>query len=64
MVTQLLHAIHQLYFFHLVSEAIAYQNRFNDLWEKKDMDSIKDLLVEVKALIKANKKVEEPGDEL
>lgn len=63
-VTQLLHAIHQLYFFHLVSEAIAYQNRFNELWEKKDMEGIKDLLTEVKALIKANKKVEEPGDEL
>lgn len=63
-VTQLLHSIHQLYFFHLVSEAIQYQHRFNEMWEAKDMDGIKSLLGEVKALIKANKKVEEPGDEL
>lgn len=63
-VSLLLSAIHQLYFYHLVSEAIEAQERFNRLWEARDMEGIKDLLAEVKALIKASKKVEEPGDEL
>lgn len=63
-VSQLLTAIHQLYFYHLVTEAIKYQNRFNELWEAKDMDGMKDLLTHVKKLIKSVKKVEEPGDEL
>ncbi|WP_059054188.1 GTP pyrophosphokinase [Paenibacillus senegalimassiliensis] len=63
-VSSLLAAIHQLYFYHLVSEAIDAQRRFNELWEVKDFEGIKDLLVGVKGLIKQYKKVEEPGDEL
>lgn len=63
-VSQLLTAIHQLYFYHLVTEAIDAQERFNRLWEARDMDGMKDLLTGVKGLIKAKKKVEEPGDEL
>lgn len=63
-VSQLLTAIHQLYFYHLVTEAIDAQERFNRLWEARDMDGMKDLLAGVKGLIKAKKKVEEPGDEL
>ncbi|MEF2965511.1 GTP pyrophosphokinase family protein [Paenibacillus sp. M1] len=63
-VSHLLDAIHQLYFYHLVSEAIEAQERFNKLWEARDMEGIKDLYVGVKGLLKASKKVEEPGDEL
>ncbi|WP_435921671.1 GTP pyrophosphokinase [Paenibacillus sp. DYY-L-2] len=63
-VSQLLTAIHQLYFYHLVTEAIDAQERFNRLWEARDLDGMKDLLAGVKGLIKAKKKVEEPGDEL
>lgn len=63
-VSSLLAVIHQLYFYHLVSEAIDAQRRFNELWEAKDFEAMKDLLVGVKGLIKQYKKVEEPGDEL
>ncbi|MGG6314556.1 GTP pyrophosphokinase [Paenibacillus macerans] len=63
-VSSLLSAIHQLYFYHLVSEAIDAQRRFDILWEAKDFESMRDLLVGVKGLIKQYKKVEEPGDEL
>lgn len=63
-VSQLLMSIHQLYFYHLVSEAIAAQEKFNRLWESHDMEGMKEQLAEVKALIKSKKRVEEPGDEL
>ncbi|GIO37161.1 GTP pyrophosphokinase [Paenibacillus antibioticophila] len=63
-VSKLLMSIHQLYFFHLVTEAIEAQERFNILWENHDMEGMKEQLAEVKALIKSKKKVEEPGDEL
>ncbi|MFD1176740.1 GTP pyrophosphokinase family protein [Paenibacillus puldeungensis] len=63
-ISTLLSAIHQLYFYHLVSEAIDAQERFNLLWEERNMEGMKELLAEVKGLIKQHKKVEEPGDEL
>ncbi|GJM84207.1 GTP pyrophosphokinase family protein [Paenibacillus timonensis] len=63
-VSSVLASIHQLYFYHLVSEAIEAQERFNRLWETKDFEGLKQLLGEVKDLIKQHKKVEEPGDEL
>ncbi|MNP51849.1 hypothetical protein D3C76_1461980 [compost metagenome] len=63
-ISTLLSAIHQLYFYHLVSEAIDAQERFNLLWEERNMEGMKELLGEVKGLIKQHKKVEEPGDEL
>ncbi len=63
-VSSVLASIHQLYFYHLVSEAIEAQDRFNRLWEAKDFDGLKQLQVELKDLIKLHKKVEEPGDEL
>ncbi|MNO96348.1 hypothetical protein D3C76_880160 [compost metagenome] len=56
--TQVLSQIHQLYFFHLVNEAIAFQNRFNDIWQRHDMDEMKLLLDEVKKLIALTKKGE------
>lgn len=58
LVAQALNAIHQLYFYHLVNEAIDAQRRFNELWEAKDLTSMKDLVDEVKALLKAARKVE------
>lgn len=63
-VSSVLTSIHQLYFYHLVSEAIEAQERFNRLWEAKDFEGLKQLMGEVKGLIKQHKKVEEPGDEL
>ncbi|MDU2242935.1 MAG: GTP pyrophosphokinase family protein [Paenibacillus sp.] len=63
-VSSVLASIHQLYFYHLVSEAIEAQERFNRLWETKDFEGLKQLLGEVKDLIKQHKKVEETGDEL
>ncbi|MNJ65744.1 GTP pyrophosphokinase YjbM [compost metagenome] len=63
-VTHLLSAIHQLYFFHMVTEAIQAQKRFNELWEARDMDELKELHSEVKRMIKAAKKVKEPGDDV
>lgn len=63
-VSHVLSAIHKLYFYHLVSEAIEAQSKFNQLWENHDMDGIRELLNEVKAQLKAVKKVEDPGDEL
>lgn len=63
-VSQLLTAIHKLYFYHLITEAIDAQERFNRLWEARDMDGMKDLLAGVKGLIKAKKTVEEPEDEI
>ncbi|GIP46954.1 GTP pyrophosphokinase family protein [Paenibacillus sp. DXFW5] len=63
-VSSVLASIHQLYFYHLVSEAIDAQERFNRLWETKDFEGMKLLMGEVKGLIKQHKKVEEPGDEL
>ncbi len=39
-----LNIIHQLYFYHLVNEAIEAQKRFNDCWERYDMEALKDLL--------------------
>ncbi|MNN55590.1 hypothetical protein D3C81_1704730 [compost metagenome] len=55
---QALNSIHQLYFYHLVNEAIDAQRRFNELWEAKDLTSMKDLVDEVKALLKAARKAE------
>lgn len=48
MTTQLLKAIHQLYFYHLVNEAIESQERFNAIWQAQDMDAMKELLDHVR----------------
>ncbi|MBP1905904.1 putative GTP pyrophosphokinase [Paenibacillus turicensis] len=63
-VSHVLSAIHKLYFHHLVSEAIEAQSKFNQFWENHDMAGIRELLDDVKSLIKSVKKVDEPGDEL
>lgn len=56
----MLNAIHKLYFFHLVNEAIAFQSRFNALFQDHDMDAMKVLLDEVKEMLaEAKKKVNE-----
>lgn len=62
LVAQALNSIHQLYFYHLVNEAIDAQRRFNDLWEAKDLASMKDLVDEVKALLKAARRAESPDE--
>lgn len=59
--SQFLKAVHQLYFYHLVNEAIEYQERFNKIWQQgqdHDMEAVKELLTEVKELLaEAKKKV-------
>ncbi|WP_422657643.1 GTP pyrophosphokinase [Paenibacillus sp. EC2-1] len=57
--SQFLKAVHQLYFFHLVNEAIDYQERFNKIWQEgqdHDMEAVKELLLEVKELLAEAKK--------
>jgi putative GTP pyrophosphokinase len=56
--TQVLSWIHHLYFYHLVNEAIAFQERFNEIWQGHNMDEMKVLLAEVKQLVVAAKKGE------
>lgn len=56
MTTQLLKAIHQLYFYHLVNEAIESQERFNVIWQAQDMDAMKELLDHVRELLSNAKK--------
>ncbi|MDO7905994.1 GTP pyrophosphokinase family protein [Paenibacillus sp. JX-17] len=55
-VSKVLAATHQLYFYHLVSEAIEAQQRFNELWEQHDMEGLKHLLDDVKELLSQAKK--------
>lgn len=58
--SQLLNAMHQLYFYHMVNEAIEYQARFNTIWQQEgndhDMEAVKELLTEVKELLATAKK--------
>ncbi|WP_106766302.1 GTP pyrophosphokinase [Paenibacillus faecalis] len=58
--SQLLNEIHQLYFYHMVNEAIEFQARFNEIWQKKEhsesMEAVKELQKEVKDLLAAAKK--------
>ncbi|MGF7045777.1 putative GTP pyrophosphokinase [Paenibacillus sp. DS2015] len=56
--TQVLSWIHQLYFYHLVNEAIAFQDRFNQIWQDQNMDDMKLLLNEVKQMVVVAKKSE------
>ncbi|MFD3258046.1 GTP pyrophosphokinase family protein [Paenibacillus lentus] len=63
-VSDLLSAIHQLYFYHMVTEAIEAQQRFNELWEARDMDELKELHSEVTRMIKAAKKAVESGNDV
>ena len=54
--SQVLSAIHQLYFYHLINEAIESQDRFNEIWQRRDMDEMKELLGDVKQLLSTRKK--------
>lgn len=56
MTTQILKSIHQLYFYHLVNEAIDTQARFNEIWQAQDMEAMKELLDHVRGLLSAAKK--------
>ncbi|GIP21248.1 MULTISPECIES: GTP pyrophosphokinase family protein [Paenibacillus] len=58
LVAEALKTIHQLYFYHLISEAIQAQRRFNELWEAKNLTGMKELVEDVKALLKAARKGE------
>ncbi|GGN91257.1 GTP pyrophosphokinase [Saccharibacillus kuerlensis] len=61
-VSTMLKTINRLYSYHLVAEAISYQEQFNQLFLNRDFDSMKDMLAEIKAIMAA-KHVEEPEDE-
>ncbi|SET01693.1 GTP pyrophosphokinase family protein [Paenibacillus sp. NFR01] len=58
--TQVLSAIHQLYFYHLVNEAIESQARFNTIWQAHDMEGMKKLLEEIQTMISNAKKANLP----
>jgi len=47
-----------------VNEAIEAQKRFNECWERHDMEGLKDLLDDVKALLNAARKGENPDEQL
>ena len=54
LVTTVLNNIQELYFYNRVREAASYQLRFNELWEKEDMWSLRVLAQEIEAsLLKA-----------
>lgn len=67
--SQVLTMIHQLYFYHLVNEAMEFQERFNQIWshhepgEAHDMEGMRQLLDDVKKLISTRKK-NESSDEI
>ncbi|MBY9082462.1 GTP pyrophosphokinase family protein [Paenibacillus sp. HN-1] len=54
--TQVLQAIHQLYFYHLVNEAIRCQEEFNVIWQRQDMVAMKVLLERIRGMISRAKK--------
>ncbi|WP_223069633.1 GTP pyrophosphokinase [Paenibacillus caui] len=56
LVSDTLDSIHKLYFFHKVSEAIEAQRKFNEIWEKRDLIAMKDLLESIKDMLKEAKK--------
>lgn len=56
LVTEILNDIQELYFYHQAGKAAAYQLRFNELWEKEDIRSLKDLLVDIQASLSNAKK--------
>jgi putative GTP pyrophosphokinase len=61
-VSKVLTGMHRLYFYHKISETIDAQRRFNELWERHDMEGIKQLHDEVKELLAASTK-EDDRDE-
>ncbi|TKH38009.1 GTP pyrophosphokinase [Paenibacillus polymyxa] len=61
-VSKVLTGMHRLYFYHKISETIEAQRRFNELWERHDMEGIKRLHDEVKEMLEASTK-EEDRDE-
>ncbi len=61
-VSTLLKTINRLYSYHLVAEAIAYQEKFSEAFLERDFDSMKEMLGEIKALM-ASKHQEESENE-
>ena len=66
--SQLLKAIHQLYFHHRVNEAIEFQERFNTIWQAQgqdhDMEAVKELLAEVKDMLASSRQQKEQDHEI
>lgn len=64
--SRVLTLIHQLYFYHLVNEAMEFQERFNRIWlnqnENRDMEDMKELLDDVQKLMKAYRKEDSQED--
>lgn len=59
LVSKLLNDIQQLYFYHRVREAVYFQLKFNELWEAKDIWSLKQLSHALEeSIIKAKKSSE------
>lgn len=54
--TKVLNLIQELYYYHLIREAIQYQQRFNELWLNEDSDGIKALYFEIDVVLEQAKK--------
>ncbi|EJW17698.1 GTP pyrophosphokinase family protein [Paenibacillus alvei] len=48
--------IQELYYYHRISEAIQFQNRFNEVWEKDDITELKNLEEEITRELESAKK--------
>lgn len=61
-ISKTLAIIHQLYFYHLVDEAIDAQEKFNTYWQAHDIEAIKHLSAEVKELLNNARKSSETDE--
>ncbi|MCJ8010387.1 GTP pyrophosphokinase family protein [Paenibacillus sp. KQZ6P-2] len=66
--SQALTLIHQLYFYHLVNEAMEFQERFNRIWVSQGADrnteEMKELLEDVKQMIASYRKEDSNDDQV
>lgn len=60
LVSNTLMSIHRLYFIHKISEAIEAQRKFNEIWESRDLEAMKELLEEVAGMLKSVKREADP----
>jgi putative GTP pyrophosphokinase len=59
-VSRVLNNIQTLYYYHRVREAVQFQLRFNELWEKDELWNLKALSLDIEAAIDRAKKSEDP----
>lgn len=62
LVHQCLALIQELYFYHKVTEAVQFQQRFNTLWEREDRVGIKQLEEDIIDMLRQAKKSGSDGE--